>query len=1296
MPGSYIATIDTDEDNFSESILEFSVDSNDESSFVLPSPIPQTTDIIFQLIKSENGVDTLVEGLDLTFNLKNGSGSPVDSLYDNSSSHYYVELTPGTWILNYTLSETEQLWEEIEVSADSDFTDTYNFYTSQIVNGTLYYDENIESDAIDTSKILDFVPIVFYWDDFSTTVETSSDGTFSIVLPVGSEVDAIAQLGVDLKLVNGTKFTVEENMDKITMVARPGQAVDGAVSVNRENNLFNSEIGGWEPVTVVAQSDEHEVTWRSETNDGGFFNMVLPKGTWEFTVLSDEITSGTNITNIDNNNNTVEVIVYPEDSILSIDFFLDNSADNNVSNGTPVTYDFSLLSLVDGIDYHINSSSSDWIDNGFAQVSVEPGIYRISVDIADPSSGDLFGTRIMSGEVDILVGIDSNNISRSIGFDPEWKAELSFTNESGGELSEQLVRFTNVENGWVLSRTTDSNGSIVDFFPQGDWIVTTEVLNNDVREGLRNLISVNSDISDDSLVFSTSQLAEISFNVSVDSSDSPLSGVSLLMESANDLGSFSIEATNSSGLTTVDVVEGDWIVSLNYTDDGKRWIVESYPITIAVGENHVDLQANLYVALTGTVFWDLNDNNVSNVGEGISDVQMTFTATSDETEHSISTDDGGEWELFVPYNTSWQIQTVYDGFENIDNNVAVSDSPNSVELELIAGLVDVYGNITYDLGISSIPVEDIVLMLIPTEGLVRDTVNLEIVDDDSTGWSGSWSSELEPGLWIVSASVPSQDLVIMGLMDVDVTGDSNNLDMELTRGGLLDVQTEWLDYEGNSRNLGEISDANVLIDIGFGMKWLQNVDENGSLDLLLPNGNVQFSGDFDVEQRGLIMEFTAGRGVDVYSGQESPIMNLLFNRVSNHEIEINTLNETSGHESYVGSLGDVSLVLNDTNGFVPVDFTLGVDYLGHESFDVFAVGGIVSGTDSSDWTVEFNNGSGNWTSSTQFEVGLDNSLDFNSLNVRVIPPNQSVAHSFEDGHKITISISTLDGYLATHDLIVRVPQIHGFELANPMADSYGVSPGELITIPIDFTNSGNGDEKYDFEFDDSELPDGWSRTGPTSHTIGSFVSSSHSVTVVSPSDADSNEEFSIYVSVTDKVGNSYEVIEINVQSSEPVLKIESLQAYGGGEPEAGGQITYIATISNSGLVDAESVELNAALCNDATCDNPTSVDATATMDISAESSTQFSFLFDLSDIEVGAYYIVLEINSTGFNEENIDDNSWHISDGVEQGVMNVDVRSPAVTDDENTDIIAYILVIALVLIGLYLTKGRSRRPGAPF
>ena len=39
MPGDYIVTIDIDGDDFSESSLEFTVDSNEQSDFVLPSPI---------------------------------------------------------------------------------------------------------------------------------------------------------------------------------------------------------------------------------------------------------------------------------------------------------------------------------------------------------------------------------------------------------------------------------------------------------------------------------------------------------------------------------------------------------------------------------------------------------------------------------------------------------------------------------------------------------------------------------------------------------------------------------------------------------------------------------------------------------------------------------------------------------------------------------------------------------------------------------------------------------------------------------------------------------------------------------------------------------------------------------------------------------------------------------------------------------------------------------------------------------------------------------------------------------
>ena len=1292
MPGAYIVEIDMDSDGFSEIYMEYIFDANETSSFVLPSPIPNTTDLTFQLVRDENGMDTLVNDLNLTLNLKNGTGSPVNAEYNTINNDYYVELLPGTWILNYTLSDTEQLWEEIEIAND-DFSAVYEFHTSQVVNGTLYYNENISDNSIDEDKILDFVPIVFYWDDFSTTVETSFNGTFSLVLPEGAVVDAIAQLGVDLKLVNGTQFVVDPGMDEINMVARPGQSITGAISINRANNLYNFEIGGWESVTAIAESLDYDVKWRAQVNEGGTFDMVLPKGNWQFSVDSDEFISGTNITNVDNNNNTIEILIYPDNSLLSVDFFLDNSGDNNLSNGTPVSYDFSLISLIGGLDYLINVDGSEWNGTGHAEVPVEPGIYRISVEISHADSGDEFGTRIMTGEVDFRVGMDSSTIHRSIGFDPEWRVSMSFTNESGGVLSDQLVRLTNIENGWILSRTTDINGSIVDFISQGDWIVTTDIITNGIREGLRNLISVSSDNAIIDLQMATSELAEVSFNLSEDVSNDSMSGISLALESADGLGSFSIVATDSNGFTSTNLVPGDWIVSLNYTEEGKRWLVDDYLIAIEVGsDNHYNLTAILYVALTGTVFWDLNDNNASNVAEGISDVNMAF---SNANLSSIILDSGenGDWELFVPANTIWQINTSYDGFESIQLNVSLSNVPNSVLLELTAGLVNVSGNLSYDLGISSIPVDDIVLTIIPTEGLVRDTVTPEIHSEDGV-WSGSWSAELEPGLWIVSASVPNQDLVVMGLLNVDVVN-GGNLDMELTRGGLLDVNTEWLDYDGVSHNIGDM-DANVIINLGYGIKWVQEVNDDGSLSLLLPDGNVQFSSDFEVEQRGLVMEYVAGRGADVYSGQESPVLTLLYNRISNHDITIQTLNLTSGDDSYIGSLDDVNLVVNGTDGFTPVEFILGIEYLGHESYDLYTVGGTVSGSDSADWTLQFDNGSGEWNTSTQFEVGLDNSQIFDNLNIRVIPANQSLAHAFEEGHQITILISTQDGYQDTHSLTVRVPQLHGFELTNPMDDVYGVSPGELIIVPIEFTNAGNGDEKFEFEFDDTELPEGWSRTGPTSHTLGGFVSTTHSVTVVSPEDTPFNDKFSIYVTVTDKVDNSYETIVINIQSSEPILKVEGVQALGGGEPESGGMITYIATISNQGLVEAKKVQLNATLCNDVSCESPTSVSATTIMDISAESEMQFSFLFDLSDITVGPYYLVLDINASIFGEENINDDSWHNVDDIQIGSKNIDVRSPAAGDDENTDIIAPLLVVGLIAIGLYLTKGRSRRPGAPF
>ncbi|GIT41680.1 MAG: hypothetical protein Ct9H300mP10_06900 [Methanobacteriota archaeon] len=44
--------------------------------------------------------------------------------------------------------------------------------------------------------------------------------------------------------------------------------------------------------------------------------------------------------------------------------------------------------------------------------------------------------------------------------------------------------------------------------------------------------------------------------------------------------------------------------------------------------------------------------------------------------------------------------------------------------------------------------------------------------------------------------------------------------------------------------------------------------------------------------------------------------------------------------------------------------------------------------------MEFHNGSGEWNTTGYFDMGLDNTMNFSNLNVRVTPANQSVAHSW--------------------------------------------------------------------------------------------------------------------------------------------------------------------------------------------------------------------------------------------------------------------------------------------------------------
>ena len=455
--------------------------------------------------------------------------------------------------------------------------------------------------------------------------------------------------------------------------------------------------------------------------------------------------------------------------------------------------------------------------------------------------------------------------------------------------------------------------------------------------------------------------------------------------------------------------------------------------------------------------------------------------------------------------------------------------------------------------------------------------------------------------------------------------------------------------------------------------------------MLLPGGMAETSSEFEVNQMGRNMTYSGGRTVSMQAGQETPPTVISHTRVSNHEVNLHVISSSGGDPSHDGGVDDLMAVTGTNSTFQPLEFVFGVDYLGHEPFDTFSAQALVPGTDGGDWLVEFHNGSGEWNTTVSFDVGLENTLNFTDLHVRISPANQTVAHSLSEGHSVNIDVFTMDGYYAEESVVVRIPQIHGFSL-EPMDDVYGISSGDTVQIGIDITNAGNGDEKFEFSFDDSELPDGWERTGATSHTLGAFVSTTHSISVITPENA-TGGPYTIYVSVTDKVGGTYPDIEINVEVSNPVISITGHQSYTGGDPVAFTTNGWAVTVYNDGLVDAPGVTLNGTICGDSTCSTEIAFD-TDTRDVPSMSEVIFDISLDLTDYGPDSYYlrfVIVEESVTGEVLQYLDDQG---------GVSNVDVRSPPV--EGTTDWIGWILGALIVLAIGMLTKPRSRRPNAPF
>ncbi len=1294
IPGEYTFALDMDEDGFNEVELMHEFDAEMDSQVEFPTPIPTVFDLRFSLSQIVDGIQTPVDGLEnLTLVKSDNSAPPVVAVFDNISGEYMAELSQGQWILSHDLSDSEQLWEQIEL--ESDISTSFTFRESMNVIGTVYYDTNAEvTNSPIQAEIVDFTQVIFHWENFTTTETTDANGVFNVVLPIGSVVDATV-FGNVLNVVNGTRFTVEEGMENITMVARPGYDVNGNLNLNRLGNYYSSNLEGWEQVTVFATNDEIDAVWHIDVTQFGTFNTILPDGNWTFTTNLDWLNASEATLMVDGENDTIEMYLYPAMSFLEIDFFLDNTGDNNATNGTPVNYQFSIVPFENsaGLTINVDEDGEEWISQGFARVPVEAGSYRINVELSNARTGDIFGTRIMTGDAYFEVGFGGEVVSRSIGFDPEWKIDLTFTNESGGPLVDQLVRFINPENsGEVITRKTDLNGTLIDHLADGEWIVVIDSVETDtgVIEGVRTTITVSEQNANNAETISTSELASFSVRIS-DSDGVYLENMELKLTSNDGLGIVYLDSTDEFGQTSGIISSGSWNIELNQTVDRTRYVIASIELLdggLVAGENDlIDIISSTHYELSGTIFWDIDDDDDADVGEGVPDVEILMTSEGHDNISQI-TNAAGEWIVFVPADTTWQVSTFREGFDQEIESIAMN-APNSVEIELTAGYVNIYGNVSHS-DLSNIG-EQVELILIPSHGMVRDRVVPDKVLEDGV-WNGQWTASVEPGRWIIRATFDASNLVGMASINADIN-DGGNVDIDLLYGGWLYLSTQWLDFNGTQHHASEleiqgaeiIDDVEFILSSGAGVRWDAMLTETGEISILMPTGMIEVEGSFSVDQMDRVMEYSTSKSINVPgSGTDltaSVTQNILFDRISNHTISVTIVSVTGGELTDEGEFNDVQATLGEEGEYDSIEFTMSLDYLGHETVSSYTVSGNVAGTDGKDWKVEvWDQSIENWTTPFTFEFGLDsnNSTTYDNLLLRITPANQSTAQSLTNGHTVDIRFTSADGYQFEQDVIVRIPQFHDFELREPLLDIYGIRPGEELSIPILFTNTGNGDERFNFVFDDTQLPPDWQRTGATSHTLGAFVESTHTIKVIAPENATGTEDFIITMSVTDKNNGTYAPLVIRVKTSLPVLEISNV--YSNGDPLFGTIHTFTVVVENTGLVDAENVKLVGTV-------RGANLTSSATQDVLAGDSATYLIDVNLTNFDGP---------STEWFDFEIITEGQEFTEAPEIVSKRYSMKAPAVDDTTATTVIGVVLALILVFVVWYFTRSGSRRPGAPF
>jgi hypothetical protein len=588
--------------------------------------------------------------------------------------------------------------------------------------------------------------------------------------------------------------------------------------------------------------------------------------------------------------------------------------------------------------------------------------------------------------------------------------------------------------------------------------------------------------------------------------------------SQDGLGNVSLGPSDNLGMISEVLMPGAWTLSLEKSNSIEQWTLEegvyNFNASTAI-DGTWDLgivEIDKLVLIGGKVFWDLDADDIADSSEGISDVNVSIVGGS--INETLITDENGVWTLFAPIRTNYTIDVFKDGFaaasymEGNDSMYVVNDTHESRDIELVAGVVSVSGTVT-DIAPQG-RLENASVTLYPIIGIERDSVIALTSFDNGTL---TWTASTAPGDWVVVVSgtdiTDNGGGVAVGLLQASVQ-DGATLELVMKYGGRMIIDSSWSSFDNSAEyNAGDLDEAvRVEIDLGEGVEWYIDFDENGEFDIVLPTGTVQLMSEFTNTQHELEleMEYNAARNIDNQVGLDSKTLE--FTRRANSDMEIGLASIESGATSGEGEL-DLNSITTEENGYEQIEVTISMGYSGTEVTDIFTISGGVSGTQDQDrWVVEFyNSSSEEWESDIDVSMGIgtNSSDEANILNESVLArftlPLQNESNSYEEGHSLNIRMVSDQGGLSEISFTVFIEQQYAITLSDS-PDAIGVADGGETLVTVDLTNDGNGDDSVVVQASLAEGCDDWQVTPANSTlTIAAGNSRAQSFTVHAPDNA---------------------------------------------------------------------------------------------------------------------------------------------------------------------------------------------------